>query len=129
MLKTKKDMDPFFPHPDLKFEGFNSDAVLSKARTIVKEYKNNPAYLEFWPLVEVLDLSLAKYTEQSTADRLSELNDVLFEIHLIELYQTADKRYNLLKETVQQAIENGGPDVALYKRHYDKFIRIEQEYV
>ncbi len=122
-------MDPFFPHPDLKYDGLNSDTVLSKARTIVKEYKNNPAYLEFWPLVEVLDVTMAKYAEQNAPDAMDIMHDVLFEIHLIELFQTADKKYNMLKESVKQAVENGGPDVDIFKKHYDKFIRIEQEYV
>lgn len=122
-------MDPFFPNPDLKSEGFSTDAVLSKARTIVKEYKNNPAYLEFWPLVEVLDMSMTRYAEHSSPEALVEMNDVLFEVHLVELYQTADKKYFQMKETVQRALENGGPEADMYRKHYDKFVRIEQEYV
>ena len=129
MLKVKKFTDPLFPHLDLKHDGFNADALLSKARAIVKDYKKNPAYLEFWPLVEVLELTMTQYVEQNSSEALKEMNDVLFEIHLIELFQTADKRYFLLKEHVEEAIERGDKDAALYKKYKDKFVRIEQEYV
>ena len=122
-------MNPLFSYLDLNSEDFNSDNMLSKARGIINDYKNNPAYIEFWPLVEMLENAVNKHSEHSTRENLSEINDVLFEIHLVELFQAADKKYNQLKEAVQKAIDSGGPDVGMLKKHFNKFVRIEKEYI
>lgn len=122
-------MNPLFSYLDLNSEDFNSDNMLSKAKGIINDYKNNPAYIEFWPLVEQLEKAMNKYTERSTKESMSEVNDVLFEIHLVELFQAADKKYNQLKDAVQKAIDSGGPDVGMLKKHFNKFIRIEKEYI
>lgn len=122
-------MNPLFSYLDLNSEDFNSDNMLSKARGIINDYKNNPAYIEFWPLVESLEKAMIKHSEKNSRESLSEINDVLFEIHLVELFQAADKKYNQLKEAVQKAIDSGGPDVGMLKKHFNKFIRIEQEYI
>ncbi|MGI8893226.1 MAG: hypothetical protein ACR2GN_07170 [Bacteroidia bacterium] len=122
-------MDPLFSQLDLKFDGSNAESLLSKAKTTIKDYKNNNAYLEFWPLVEGLESALMKHEMHGSVEAMNELCDVMFEIHLVDLYQTADKKYNLLKETVQQGMSSGGTDALLYEKHYEKFTRIEQDYV
>jgi hypothetical protein len=122
-------MNPLFSYLDLNSEDFNSDNMLSKARGIINDYKNNPAYIEFWPLVECLETAMIRYSEKNSKDLLSDINDVLFEIHLVELFQAADKKYNQLKDAVQKAIDSGGPDVGMLQKHFNKFVRIEKEYI
>ncbi len=122
-------MNPLFMSTELALDGMNSENVINKAAAVISEYKNNPAFIEFWPLVSQLEKLHRQVDGTNNKELLFEISDLLFEIHLIELFQSADKKYHQIKKEVQKAVASGGPNIAMLKNHMSKFTRIESDYV